>query len=216
MTAEKTSGHNVTRSSFSSSSRSSKVSSISSVRQKEEAERASLFARAASLKQQQALDIEECKLKAKREQLEIETAIAALTAKIKMLEACKYDNYKRDVFDCGASEEQLPGFQELSIQVPKVYCDHNEQVKGTDDTHQVDVSGVPINLCEVMLKQNDITEMLVRHLSQRDVSIFSGDPLEFIPFIRHFIVTLCLSLAVTMRCRTLINFRKGIIPLISE
>lgn len=42
-----------------------------------------------------------------------------------------------------------------------------------------------------MLKQNDITEMLVKqqrlsHLSQRDVPVFSGDPHEFKPFIRAF------------------------------
>lgn len=42
-----------------------------------------------------------------------------------------------------------------------------------------------------MLKQNDITEMLVKqhrlsHWPQRDIPIFSGDPLEFIPFIRAF------------------------------
>lgn len=45
------------------SSRSSRVSSTSSVRQK--AEHAGLLARAASLKQKQVLDMEECKLKAK-------------------------------------------------------------------------------------------------------------------------------------------------------
>lgn len=48
-----------------------------------------------------------------------------------------------------------------------------------------------VDLCEVMLKQNNITEMLVKqqrltNLSQRDVPIFSGDPLEFKPFLRAF------------------------------
>ncbi|XP_039467664.1 uncharacterized protein LOC120440088 isoform X2 [Oreochromis aureus] len=57
----KKSGTSVRRSSVSSrSSRWSRVLSVSSVWQKEEAERAALLARAASLKQRQALDIEEC------------------------------------------------------------------------------------------------------------------------------------------------------------
>lgn len=42
-----------------------------------------------------------------------------------------------------------------------------------------------------MLKQNDITEMLVKqqrlsHMPQRDVSLFSGDTLEFKAFIRAY------------------------------
>ncbi|KAL4008191.1 hypothetical protein ACER0C_002043 [Sarotherodon galilaeus] len=189
----KKSGTSVGRSSVSSrSSRSSRASSVSSVRQKEEAERAALLARAASLKQRQALDIEECKLKARREQLEIETAIAASTAKIKVLEDCEYESCKNDVEQCESAVKQF------SFQQPKVRGEHDGQskvnghsVKQEDDLHQTDASVIPMNLCEVMLKQNDITEMLVKqhrlsHLPQRDIPIFSGDPLEFIPFIRAF------------------------------
>lgn len=89
--------------------RSSRVWSVSSVRQKEEGERAVLLARAASWKQRQALDIVECKLKAKREQLEMKTAIAAFTAIIIVLEDCGYRSCKNDVkqlFNSSASKSQ--------------------------------------------------------------------------------------------------------------
>ncbi|XP_039467663.1 uncharacterized protein LOC120440088 isoform X1 [Oreochromis aureus] len=120
----KKSGTSVRRSSVSSrSSRWSRVLSVSSVWQKEEAERAALLARAASLKQRQALDIEECKLKARREQLEIETAIAASTAKIKVLEDCEYDSCKNDVEQCESAVQQF------SFQEPKVHGEHDGQSK---------------------------------------------------------------------------------------
>lgn len=84
--------------------RSGVSSSSSSARRKEQAERASLMAKAEMLKEKQALEMEELQLKAKqeqqqlqlrqeelqlkarKEQLEIETQIAASTAKIKVLE----------------------------------------------------------------------------------------------------------------------------------
>lgn len=80
------------RSSGSSRSSRSSRSSISSIRQKEQAEHAALLARAASLKQKEALELEECQLKARKDQLEVETAIAASSAKIKVLENCEYEN----------------------------------------------------------------------------------------------------------------------------
>lgn len=82
---ENKSGLYVTRSTASShssrSSRSSRASSISSIRQKEQAERAALLARAASLKQKQALDLEECKLKAKRISLRSRQLLLSLQPK---------------------------------------------------------------------------------------------------------------------------------------
>lgn len=58
-------------------------------------------------------------------------------------------------------------------------------------TQHTNVNTDAINLCEVMLKQNHITEMLVKqhkltHLPQRDIPVFSGDPLEFKSFMRAF------------------------------
>lgn len=64
-------------------------------------------------------------------------------------------------------------------------------VRNKVTTQQVDDSGNSMNLCEVMLKQNDITEMLVKqqrlsNLPQRDISVFGGDVLEFKSFMRAF------------------------------
>lgn len=73
-------------------SNSSLASSASTLRRKE-ANGAALLTQAAALKKKQAIELEETKvdieqaqLKAKKEQLEIETAIAASSAKIKVLE----------------------------------------------------------------------------------------------------------------------------------
>lgn len=196
--AENKSGLCVARSTTSShssgSSRSSRASSISSTRQKEQAQRAALLARAASLKQKQALELEECKLKAKKDQLEIETAIAESTAKIKVLENCEYENNSVT----GHPEASFEENQQPSRQESVRKYEHTEQPQVNDNKvkhehviQQNDVNNNPVNLCEVMLKQNDITEMLVKqqklsHLPQRDVPVFSGDPLEFKSFIRAF------------------------------
>lgn len=69
--------------SSSSTEGSSVVSNTSSVaRMKEEAKRAALLAQAESLKRKKAIQLQEAKLKAELEELEIETAIAASTMKI--------------------------------------------------------------------------------------------------------------------------------------
>lgn len=68
------------------SSVGSKVSTASSARLKAEVERAALLAKAAALKQKQDLERQEAELKAKREALHLQTAIAASDAKFKVLE----------------------------------------------------------------------------------------------------------------------------------
>lgn len=130
-------------------SRSSKVS-ISSVRQKEQAERAALLARAASLKQRQALDIKECKLKENKEQLEI--AIAASTSKIQVLENSEYDNCKGDV---GIHPETvLPGMPQLRNQQPMVNYEHIGQLKADDlqVKHETDTQQSYVNRSNVETK----------------------------------------------------------------
>ena len=71
----------------------------------------------------------------------------------------------------------------------------NNKVKQEKETQHTNFSNDAVNLCEVMLKQNDITEMLVKqqkltHLPQGDIPVFSGDPLEFKSFIRAFDYTI--------------------------
>lgn len=67
-------------------SRTSKVSTASSARMKEEANRAALMAQAAALKAKQELELKEAEIKAAKERLEIDTALAVSTAKMKVYE----------------------------------------------------------------------------------------------------------------------------------
>lgn len=61
----------------------------------------------------------------------------------------------------------------------------NNKVKQEKETQHTNFSNDAVNLCEVMLKQNDITEMLVKqqkltHLPQGDIPVFSGEFLHLI------------------------------------
>ncbi|KAL6455379.1 hypothetical protein MHYP_G00361890 [Metynnis hypsauchen] len=72
------------------SSGSSRVSSVaSSARLKTELEKAALLAKAAALKQRHVLDEQELKVKAEKEQLELQAALAAADAQLKVLQ--KYE-----------------------------------------------------------------------------------------------------------------------------
>ena len=66
------------------SSSQSFVSSATSARLREEANRTTLVAKAAALKEKQALALKEAQLAADKEQLEIETELAASNARIKV------------------------------------------------------------------------------------------------------------------------------------
>ncbi len=57
-------------------------------------------------------------------------------------------------------------------------------MKQEKDTQQINVNNASVNLCEVMLKQNDIAEVLVKQL--RLSTIFNCDPREFKSFTRAF------------------------------
>lgn len=67
----------------------SKVPSASTARMEEEANRAALIAQAAALKERQPSEMKEAQIKAEREQLEIETALAAANARMKVYEECE-------------------------------------------------------------------------------------------------------------------------------
>lgn len=69
------------------SSSSSRASSTSSARIKAQAEKAALMERVAALKKKHELEAQEEQLKRKKEQLELETELAATNAKINILEA---------------------------------------------------------------------------------------------------------------------------------
>ena len=75
----------------------SRVSTASSARLKAEVERASLLAKAAALEQKQDLERQEVELKAKREALDLQTAIAASDAKLKSWKIMRMNAYHRQV-----------------------------------------------------------------------------------------------------------------------
>ena len=199
-------------------SKSSKVSSnASSLRIKEEANRAALLARAAALKKKQALQLEEAQMEAKKiqlkaqiEELEVETAIAESTAKLQVME--EYDNMDDDgmnsylvknMHTAATIEHPAPDVRRKltsSLRVSQYNSashfptTHQSyvQVKEENNNHtSTNSNGRQVELGEVILKQKDITEMLVTqqrlaNLPQREVPVFSGDPFEFLPFLKAF------------------------------
>lgn len=188
-----------------SSCASSSTSTASSARLKEEAKRAARLAKAAALKKKQLLELEEAQLKAKKEQLDVETAIAEATAKIKI-----YEDYEAPVIKDGTFESKTFTHkkEDENMRHPCMPRDLQPQPTSHDavcqSTHHItDVYSPELlheniqqsnnmeELCKVMQKQNDITELLVKQqqLSQLpsvDVPIFYGDPLHFRSFMRAF------------------------------
>ncbi|KAK7925238.1 hypothetical protein WMY93_007548 [Mugilogobius chulae] len=82
-----------------SSRHSSRASATSSTRMKAEIERATLLIKASSLKQKQALEEKEAKLKREKEELEMQTALAENEAKIKILSDYEERDSKSSVSD---------------------------------------------------------------------------------------------------------------------
>lgn len=196
------------KSSSCSSQASSYASSATSIRLKEEANRAVLVAKAAALKEKQALALKEAQLKVDKEQLEIETELAASAARLKI-----YADYESPQQQLGAAamsqsvqqyddgqhryETSPPRLKYQNRPVlptnapaakPKVRADQRpNSTLAAEPLQQNDTS----ELYRVMKRQTDITELLVRNqqlsrLPQRDIPLFHGDPLEFRSFLKAF------------------------------
>lgn len=151
-------------------------------------------------------------LKAQMEVLDVETAIAESTAKIQVLE--EYDNTEnmddgmnsylnKNMLTSAPIQHHAPDVKPKLTSCLQVIHDnsaphgptrHTSYVqvkKENDDNASTGSDGRQVELGEVILKQKDITEMLVTqqrlaNLPQRKVPEFSGDPLEFLPFLRAF------------------------------
>ncbi|XP_053713046.1 uncharacterized protein LOC128754445 [Synchiropus splendidus] len=175
------------RSSSRSSSGTSYLSSATSVRRREEANRAALIAKAAALKGKQALALKEAQSMADKEQLEIETELAASTARMKVYEQYEHN----DDANKSTKKEQCPdGNVSLSDSVGafhNAYVERrsNPAPKATPLHQAMDTK----ELCKVMQRPTDMTELLVKnqqlsHRPQRDVPLFYGDPLEFRSFLK--------------------------------
>lgn len=162
----------------------------------------------------------EAQLKAKKielmtqmEELDIETAIAESTAKIQVLE--EYDgsesmdsnstNFNENMHAAAAMVIQPPDVKPTLTSCLKTAQDYSAPHSQTRHTTNMRIkdennngnhistisNGRQVEPGEMILKQKDITEMLVTqqrlaNLPQRKVPVFSGDPLEFLPFLRAF------------------------------
>lgn len=218
-------------------SRSSQVSTTSSARLKLEAEREELRAQAAFLNKKQDIEMEEVRLKARKEQLDLDAKIAASNAKIKVY--ANYEDGQDGMNEYYESERRHKAGRRVACQVKDEDEETRTQVSYTTpmdalhtsqpanvhhttsahaplgtqqpartanvraraSTYGAASSAAPVDhlqqavtsdgICEIMQRQNEITEMLVKHqrmsqLPRRDVPIFYGDPLSYHSFIRAF------------------------------
>ncbi len=190
-----------------SGSVTSSVSSVAYARIKAEAKHAALLARASALRTKQELEAEELRLKAKKEQLELDTEISASNAVLKVLKEYEKSQdgmnyYYRSQTPSGDS---FKGRKQRQVQPVSNLCRKSEPMSSTQDQSSIQrLSQLTTDhgntqqsiddsryLFNVMHRQNEITELLVKQqslsqLPQRDVPIFSGDPLVYISFIRAF------------------------------
>lgn len=164
------------------SQRSKASSSASSARLKTEMEWAALLAKAAALKQRQALEEQEAKIKAEKEKLEIQTALAAADAKLEVLQ--RFEGSVVSQCENACSEMQsnpLPvvskgnGLRTVTqpvntgnmqnppsaSHVPAVGEEDNASCSGSSSTQSEDAVS-PGALVTVMQRQNDITEFLAK------------------------------------------------------
>lgn len=173
------------------SSKSSKTSSASVACLQAEAKRAALMVKAKALEQKHVLDMEEARLKAKREKLALNAELAAADVKVKILKTASITKNQSslskqdlsDTFDLESSTSTdyiLPAvtpskplaqaLTKLSTVKKSVPYRSAKQVIKTEPQdaqskgHQIGVSAnlKSSALVDVMRKQNEITEMLGR------------------------------------------------------
>lgn len=178
----------------------SNVSNASSVRLKAEMERAALIAQATALKQKQDFERQEAELKAKREEFELQMAIAASDAKLKIIENFENDRLSQashakamtiDSEYIPLSVNQNPaankdnGSSECAPILSQPIGTQQSTANFVSDEHAVET------LRSVMTRQNTITELMVKQqkimtLPPLDIPTFSGNPIEYNTFIRAF------------------------------
>ncbi|XP_032416528.1 uncharacterized protein LOC116718567 isoform X3 [Xiphophorus hellerii] len=196
-----------------SGSQVSRVSSTSSARIKAEAERAALLERAAGLKKKHQLEAQEEKLKQEKEQLELETELAAANAKLRVLEInsqcgskcsdgmnsyIEKRNSNLALDPCAkvfVPERNMDDFKMASAiaEKPVVRLKQKPPIQSVDKPQSVcdELTVQQISIIDIMQRQNDITAMLVQQnqnsvLPPRNIPVFDGDPLQYGSFIRAF------------------------------
>ncbi|KAL2082024.1 hypothetical protein ACEWY4_021842 [Coilia grayii] len=185
-------------------SHASGMSQVSSTQAKQEAEHAALLERVATLKRKQQLEFEAARIKAEKEELELETALAESQAKLKVLK--EYERSEDGASSYASAQKPLRGNikkERISIMLPQqpnvdTHVQSRAQHTSAPPLSQPVSNQRPIaqanrgdDMLTVMQRQNAITELLVRQqqLSQlptRDIPVFKGDALQYKSFIRAF------------------------------
>lgn len=183
--------------------RSSVVSSHASIRAIEEAELCALLERAAVMEKKQELEMEEARIRAAKQNLDMHAAIAEKRAKVKILKQYEktgdgMSSYMRSHQTGGARVKEEGNTIPISQSRPTLRSqaslrplqDAKRQV-ATANTAGQQLDGNMSGLLKVMENQNIITQMLVKQqqyaqLPEKKVTVFTGDPLNYRSFIRAF------------------------------
>lgn len=181
----------------------SQGSSTSSMRLKIKAEREALLARAAAMKKKEAIELEEARLKFRKEQLEIETKLAISDAKLKVYEGNE-EAQKSEINSLQAiSRLKVESVHSASKSERQEMLSDDEQQANIDppvsrksrfkgiSTHAQCSDSFSDDLYRVLQQQNQHTEMLIKQhsisrLPHREIPVFTGDPLSYRSFIRAF------------------------------
>ncbi len=161
------------------------------------------------MKGKKQLEIEKMQLRAKMEELEIEMALAENNAKLKVL-----NEYERS--EDGRSSVQSKQRKGIHLKQSELKTEqrdyspcHSAVVKSrskaisnpvslaapqsgtSEDTGHSANRQANDSIVQVMQKQHDLTELLVKwqrqiHLPSKNIQVFTGDPLTYKSFIRSF------------------------------
>ncbi|XP_025763461.1 uncharacterized protein LOC112847046 isoform X2 [Oreochromis niloticus] len=173
-------------------------SSVSSTRMKAEVERATLLIKASSLRQKRLLEEREAKLQAEKEELEIQTALAANEAKIKILSEYESRASKassrvstRDGMNSYVASHRVGNlFTSQQSNSPSPTRERQAQKKNILQNAQ-QAHTVTSQLPQTPSALQDVVEVLTKQqklatLPPQNISVFKGDPLEYRLFMRAF------------------------------
>ena len=172
---------------------------MSSTRMKEEARRAELMTRSTLLKQQQALEDEEIRVRRKKEAFKLEFELAITDAKMKVYERFEGEsnaqrqsnvtsNDKLQMDEWGVIREDPSCCQPAVIEEAVDKEDHPQE---RESQSMIPASRAEPVLSKLVQQQNEITlkmidQQLKATLPPRKVNVFDGDPLQYHAFVKAF------------------------------
>ncbi|XP_061078452.1 protein regulator of cytokinesis 1-like [Conger conger] len=182
-----------------STTHSKTSSSASAVRLKAELERAELQAQASALKQKRLLDEQEAKLRAEREELQIQTALAASDAKLKVLDEYEslrasskvtkgdgmssYLEKEQEHLESQAHKQAMPTpYAAAMVKTEPASSNNHSAPASAKKTEQESLQQESTQaIMDFLVKQQNLTT-----LPPQQIPIFKGDPMEYRLFIRAF------------------------------